>query len=40
LSPLLPQLRSHLQSIFKEDIEKTSRLIGKDLMHWLEMEVK
>jgi hypothetical protein len=33
---LPPQLRSHLQSIFKEDIEKTSKLIGKDLMHRLE----
>lgn len=35
-APLPPQLRSHLQSIFKEDIEKTSKLIGKDLMHRLE----
>jgi hypothetical protein len=29
--PLPPQLRSHLQSLFKEDIEKTSELIGKNL---------
>jgi hypothetical protein len=34
-SPLPPQLRSHLQSIFKEDIEKTSELININLMHWL-----
>jgi hypothetical protein len=30
-APLPPRLRSHLQAIFKEDIKKTSELIGKDL---------
>jgi len=33
--PLPPELRSHLQSLFKPDIEKTSQLIGKDLTHWI-----
>jgi hypothetical protein len=35
-APLPPQLRSHLRAIFKEDIEKTSQLIDKDLTYWLE----
>jgi hypothetical protein len=38
--PLPADLSSRLQWVFKDDIEKTSRLIGKDLMHWLKMEVK
>jgi hypothetical protein len=39
-TPLTPALISHLLHRFKEDIKKTSHLIGKDLMHWLKMEVK
>lgn len=34
-APLPPGLRSHLQSLFQTDIEKTSQLIGKDLTHWI-----
>lgn len=33
-APLSPQLRSYLQTLFREDIEKTSRLIGRDLTRW------
>ena len=33
-TPLSPKLQSHLREMFKEDIEKTSRLIGKDLTKW------
>ncbi len=33
--PLPPGLRSHLQSLFKPDIEKTSQLIDKDLTYWI-----
>ena len=36
--PLPAPLRSHLQTLFKEDIEKTSQLINKDLTHWLNLE--
>ncbi len=32
--PLAPELKSHLQQLFKEDIEKTSQLIDSDLSHW------
>lgn len=35
-APLPPELRSKLRSIFKQDIEKTSQLIDKDLTYWLE----
>jgi hypothetical protein len=38
--PLPPALSLRLQRVFKDDIKKTSQLIGKDLMHWLELEVK
>lgn len=31
---LSPELDARLRSLFKEDIEKTSRLIGRDLTHW------
>lgn len=34
--PLPPRLRLHLQTIFKEDIKKTSELISKNLKHWIE----
>ena len=33
-SSLPPELKSHLQNLFKEDIEKTSELIHRDLTHW------
>jgi hypothetical protein len=33
-TPLSPQLKSRLKALFREDIEKTSRLIGIDLNHW------
>lgn len=32
--PLSPELRSYLRGLFKEDIEKTGQLIGRDLSHW------
>ena len=32
---LSPELRSRLRSLFKEDIEKTGDLIGRDLTHWV-----
>lgn len=31
---LSPEMGSRLRSFFKEDIEKTSRLINQDLTHW------
>lgn len=33
-APLPSALRTHLQSIFKQDLQKTGRLIGRDLTHW------
>ncbi|MCP5054613.1 MAG: sulfotransferase [bacterium] len=33
-SPLTDQLRSHLSELFREDLEKTGQLTGKDLSHW------
>ncbi len=32
---LSPELRARLRAVFKEDIEKTSRLIDHDLTHWV-----
>lgn len=32
--PLAPGLKSQLKALFKEDIEKTGALIGRDLHHW------
>jgi hypothetical protein len=34
-SPLKQELKSKLKALFKEDIEKTGKLIHKDLSHWL-----
>ncbi len=34
--PMSRGMRSRLQDLFKEDIEKTGRLIGKDLSRWIE----
>lgn len=39
-TPLTPELISRLHHRFKEDIKKTSQLIGRDLMHWIKMGVK
>lgn len=33
-SPLPPELKARLKAFFKEDIEKTGELIGRDLKHW------
>jgi hypothetical protein len=33
-APLPPELKSRLKALFKEDIEKTGALIGRDLNHW------
>ncbi len=32
--PLPPELKARLKALFKEDIEKTGALIGRDLNHW------
>ncbi|MCP4152570.1 MAG: hypothetical protein GY757_32840 [bacterium] len=34
-SPVTPQLKAHLKKLFREDIEKTSRLIDRDLTPWV-----
>lgn len=33
-APLSSELKSRLKALFKEDIEKTGELIGRDLNHW------
>jgi hypothetical protein len=33
-TPLQLELKSRLKALFKEDIEKTGELIGRDLKHW------
>jgi len=32
--PLRPEFRAELVSVFREDVDKLSRIIGRDLSHW------